>query len=55
MKTKHFIFSLLALSLTCLPTACGGDDDTEEKKDDSVTVVIKDDGTTSNGSRFCSY
>ena len=52
MKTKHFIFSLLALSLTCLPTACGGDDDAEEKKDDGVTVVIKDDGTTSNGSRF---
>ena len=51
MKTKHFIFSLLTLSLTCLTTACGGDD-AEEKKDDGVTVVIKDDGTTSNGSRF---
>ena len=49
MKTKHFIISLLALSITCLPTACGGDD---EVKNDNNTIVIKDDGTTSNGSQF---
>ena len=40
----------MALSLTCLPTACGGDDD--EERTDNITIVIKDDGTTSNGSQF---
>ena len=38
MKTKHFIISLLALSLTCLTTACSSED-----SDDSV-ISEKEEG-----------
>ena len=50
MKTKFLLFPLLALSFTCLLTACSDDDDDE--RTENITVVIKDDGTTSNGSIF---
>ena len=50
MKTKYYFFYLLALSFTCLITACGGDDD--DVKGIDINVIIHDDGTTSNGSRF---
>lgn len=61
MKTKHFIFSLLALSLTCLPTACGGDSDSdsvidekeeekeEEKEDEKGVVKLTSANLTEDG------
>lgn len=57
MKTKHFVISLLALSLTCLPTACGGDNDgdsvidekKEEKEDETGVVKLTSANLTEDG------